>query len=216
MTNRHFSSFIDAIAEGRRPRSYRADPEDVEAIRTAIDLHAARPGDDIPDPEFVATLKAQLADQANAVGVSNFRELKAGRVRTVLVGVAASVVLVGASVFITAAVDHPSATTSAGRALHSGVRTGTFEAKNGQVLGQVVVFHGQPSWVFMNVNVPNAPGSVVCKLQMDNGSIVSAGTVVLHHGRGELAKTVVVDLNKLRRATIFTPNGVALGTATLA
>jgi hypothetical protein len=217
MTNRRLSSFIDAIAEGRRPRSYRADPEDAEMIRTAIALRAARPGDDIPDPDFVATLRAQLVDQSSSTPSSNIRELKPNRVRTALVAVAASVVLIGATVVTTDALDQPSTTTTAGAPLHnSAVRTGTFVATNGRVLGQIVVVRGRPSWVFMNVSVANSNGSVICKLQMDNGAVVSAGTVVLHHGRGELGKAVVVDVTRLRRATISTPGGVALGSAALA
>jgi cytochrome b6-f complex iron-sulfur subunit len=60
MTNRRLSSFLDALAEGRRPHGYRAEPEDAEVLRTAIALRAARPGDATPDPEFVSTLRAQL------------------------------------------------------------------------------------------------------------------------------------------------------------
>jgi hypothetical protein len=218
MTNRRLLSFIDAIAVGRRPHGYRADPEDIEMVRTAITLRAARPGDDIVDPEFVSTLRAQLADQVSSPSASNIREFKPNRVRTALVAVAASVVLVGATVVTTDAFNQPSTTTSAGSALHSGtVRTGTFEAKNGQVLGQIVVVRGHPSWVFMNVNVESSNnGSVICKLQMDDGAIVSAGTVELHHGMGELGKAVVVDISRLRRATISTPEGAALGSAALA
>jgi hypothetical protein len=215
MTNRRLSSFIDALAEGRRPRGYRADPEDAEVIRTAIALRAARPGDAIADPEFVSTLRTQLAEQASSSPPSNIRELRTNRVRTALVAVAASVVLIGATVVTTDAVDQP-ATTTASPALHSALRTGTFVATNGQVLGQIVVVRGHPSWVFMNVNVAKSNGSVICKLQMDDGAIVGAGTVVLHHGKGELGKAIVVDLSRLRRATISTPAGVALGSATLA
>ena len=48
MTTRRLSAFLDALAAGRRPRSFQADPEDVEMLRVAIALRAARPGDAIP------------------------------------------------------------------------------------------------------------------------------------------------------------------------
>ena len=41
MTTRRLSAFIDALAAGRRPRSFQADPEDTETLRTAIALRAA-------------------------------------------------------------------------------------------------------------------------------------------------------------------------------
>ena len=37
MTGRRLSAFIDALTDGRRPRSYRAGPEDAETLRMAPD-----------------------------------------------------------------------------------------------------------------------------------------------------------------------------------
>ena len=68
MTTRRLSAFLDALAAGRRPRSFQADPEDVEMLRVAIALRAARPGDAIPDENFVAELHQQLADDLSPVG----------------------------------------------------------------------------------------------------------------------------------------------------
>jgi hypothetical protein len=61
MTTRRLSAFIDAIAAGRRPRPFRADREDAEMLRVAIALRAARPGDSMPDENFVSELHDQLA-----------------------------------------------------------------------------------------------------------------------------------------------------------
>ena len=36
MTTRRLSAFLDALAAGRRPRSFHADPEDVEIARVAL------------------------------------------------------------------------------------------------------------------------------------------------------------------------------------
>jgi hypothetical protein len=52
VTNRPLFSYIDALVAGRRPGSFKASPEDVEVLRAAIELRAARPGDAIPDEEF--------------------------------------------------------------------------------------------------------------------------------------------------------------------
>jgi hypothetical protein len=83
-------------------------------------------------------------------------------------------------------------------------------------LGQIVVYRDNPAWVFMNVDVPNANGSVMCRLQLDDGSVVAAGTVVFHDGRGQYSKSIPVDITRVRGATLYTPTGAVVGTATFA
>lgn len=53
------------------------------------------------------------------------------------------------------------------------LRTGTFQIADGQVLGQIVAYRGNPSWVFMNADVPNYNGPVKRMLQADDGSTVA-------------------------------------------
>jgi predicted lipoprotein with Yx(FWY)xxD motif len=48
------------------------------------------------------------------------------------------------------------------------LRTGTFQIADGQVLGQIVAYRGNPSWVFMNADVPNYNGPVKRMLQADD------------------------------------------------
>ena len=103
MTSRRLSAFLDALASGRRPGSFRADPEDVEVLRTAITLRAARPGDGNPDEQFVAELYEHLADQAKANVVPITRPVDLRRGRAALAAVAASVVLVGGTAALTEA-----------------------------------------------------------------------------------------------------------------
>ena len=38
MTGRRLAAFVDALAAGRRPRRFRATPEDAAVLRTAITL----------------------------------------------------------------------------------------------------------------------------------------------------------------------------------
>ena len=63
MNVRRLSAYIDALVAGHRPPRFRADPEDLEVLRTAIALRAARPGDAIPDDAFVSALYDELVDQ---------------------------------------------------------------------------------------------------------------------------------------------------------
>jgi hypothetical protein len=218
VTGRRLTAFIDALAAGRRPAPYRAEPEDVEVLRAAIDLRAARPGDAAPDDAFVAGLYESLAEESSASVASNVRTLRMRRSRAALIGVAASVALIGATIGVTEAVNNGSTTSTAAiQAPHGKVlRTATFETAQGDALGQIVVYGGSPGWVFMNVDDPTSTGTVKCELRMMDGSVVAAGTVALHHGMGVLSKSIHVDTSRLQGATLYNPSGAVVGTATFA
>jgi hypothetical protein len=217
VSDRRLSSFIDALVAGRRPGAFKVDPEDLEVLRTAIALRAARPGDRAPDEQFVSDLQQSLTEQADSSAVTNVRPLRRRRARTALVAVAASVALVGGTFAATESFDGSPANTAAVGAPHGdALRTGTFEAPNGEVLGQIVAYNGHPSWVYMNVGVAKSTGTVMCKLQLNDGSIVAAGTIEIHRGTGELSKSIPVDIHRLRGAQLFTSTGAVLASATFA
>ena len=216
MTDRRLFSFIDALIAGRRPGRFKADPDDVEVLRTAITLRAARPGDATPDEQFVADLYQSLANQADPTP-ANVHPLRMRRARTALVAAAASIALVGGTFAVTESFGRSPATTPAVGVPHEdALRTGTFETPTGEVLGQIVAYNGHPSWVYMNVGVSQSTGTVMCMLQLNNGSIVAAGTIEIHRGTGELSKSIPVDIHRLRGAQLFTSTGAVLGSATFA
>ena len=217
MSDRRLFSFIDALVAGRRPEAFKADPEDVEVLRTAIELRAARPGDAIPDEQFVSDLYQSLAEQADSSPVTNVHPLRMRRARAALVAVAASVALVGGTVAATESFNQGPATTAAIGVPHGdALRTGSFETAKGEVLGQIVAYNGHPSWVYMNVGVSQSTGTVTCMLQLKDGSIVAAGTIELHHGAGQLSKSIPVDIQRLRGAQLFSSTGAVLASATFA
>ena len=217
MKDRRLSSFIDALVAGRRPGAFKADPEDVEVLRTAIALRAARPGDANPDEQFVSDLYQKLTEQADASPAATVHPLRMRRARTALVAVAASFALVGGTYVATESFNQSPATTAVVGVPHvDALRTGTFETPDGEVLGQIVAYNGDPSWVYMNVGVSQSAGTVMCMLQLKNGSIVAAGTIEIHRGTGELSKSIPVDINRLRGAQLFTSSGAVLGSATFA
>ena len=217
MTARRLSAFIDALAAGRRPRPFQADPEDVEMLRVAIALRAARPGDAMPDETFVAELHQQLADDAAPPEQTNVRPLKMHRSRAALVAVAAGLTLVGGTFAATELSTTTAVHQSATEVPHGQVlRTATFETHTGQVLGQIVVYHGHPSWVFMNVDVPQSNGTVKCELHLANGEVVAAGTVQLHDGNGQLSKSIQMDAGQVRGATLSDSSGAVVASATFA
>ena len=56
---------LDAVAEGRPiPDGRIDDPEEVDALRAAIELRAGVPAADLPSEEFVSGLRARLASEA--------------------------------------------------------------------------------------------------------------------------------------------------------
>ena len=105
MTNRRLSAFIDALVSGRRPGRFSAGPDDVEVLRTAIALRAARPGDAQPDAEFVSGLYEELASQARPPLAPNVRPARFSRGGPPSSAVAASVVLVAGTAAATEAFD---------------------------------------------------------------------------------------------------------------
>jgi hypothetical protein len=217
MTDRRLSNFIDALAAGRRPEDFQVDPADVEVVRAAITLRAARPGDAAPDEEFVSGLFEELAQQANPRVVPITRPAKVRRRRAVVVAVAAGLVLVGGTTVATGAFDQAALAPAAVQAPSAKVvRTGTFETADNQVLGQIVVYRGNPSWVYMNVDVPNYHGPITCMLQVEDGSTVAAGTFETHGGIGEHSKIIRVDVGQLRGAKLVNAAGVTVAAATFA
>lgn len=217
MTNRRLSAFIDALVSGRRPGRFSAGPDDVEVLRTAIAFRAARPGDAKPDEEFVSGLYEELASQARTQLAPNVRPVKFSRGRAVLVAAAASVVLVAGTAAATEALNQGRQSPVAVPAPHGQVlRTATFETPNHRAVGQIVAYRGNPSWVFMNVDVADYDGRIVCMLRSDSGSTVAAGAFELHDGVGQFSRTLRVNFGRLRGARLVTPGGSLVGSATFA
>jgi hypothetical protein len=219
MTSRKLSAFIDAIAAGRRPKRYRADAEDVEVLRTAVELRAARPGDAEPTAAFTDGLFRRLSEQANQQQErAAIRPASRPRARTALLVAAAAVVLVGGTAVATEALTSPAPTHSAVHVPQgSALRTGTFLTADGQVLGQIVAYRGSPSWVFMQVDVPNYSGPIKCMLQVDDGSTVAFGTFTIKGGTGQFSKNIgSVDVGHLRGAKLVTSTGSSVAAATFA
>jgi cytochrome b6-f complex iron-sulfur subunit len=67
---RRLSSFIDRLLGNRRPRGFKADPEDAEAIRAAIELRAAEAGADEPTDAFVRDLQERLRERVGSPAFS--------------------------------------------------------------------------------------------------------------------------------------------------
>jgi hypothetical protein len=217
MTGRRLSAFIDALVSGRRPARFSAAPDDAEVLRMAIALRADRPGDARPDEEFVSRLYEDLKAQASSPVELGARTIRMSRGRFALGAVAASLVLVAGTASATEVFNHGSAAPTAVPAAHGKVLlTGTFESADHDLVGQIVAYPSRPSWVYMNVDVANYNGRVVCMLQTDNGSTVATGTFEIHGGVGEFSRTIPGNVGRLRGARLVTPTGSVIGSATFA
>lgn len=90
MTRRGLRRFIEDLLTGRRPTPFQADHLDAAQLRAAIDMLAARPGADEPNPEFLDNLHSRLAARATH-GEGAAPERPAGNTRRqVIIGTSAA------------------------------------------------------------------------------------------------------------------------------
>ncbi|HEY3631055.1 MAG TPA: Rieske (2Fe-2S) protein [Jatrophihabitantaceae bacterium] len=99
---RGLARYLHDLLGQRRPRRFRAAPEDDAVVRTAIALRAARPGSGQPREAFVEELHERLATQARAVphgpGLSERRGRTTRRQFVQVASVAATAAAIGAGV----------------------------------------------------------------------------------------------------------------------
>jgi cytochrome b6-f complex iron-sulfur subunit len=65
--------FVDALLGDRRPHRYPAEEDEAAAMVTAAALRAARPGADLPRPEFIAELEQKLSKEIAGEEVAGSR-----------------------------------------------------------------------------------------------------------------------------------------------
>jgi hypothetical protein len=212
MNRRRVTSFVDAVVSDRRPGSFKGDPLDADVVRVAIAMRAARPGADIPEEQFVARLGDELGREVAAADATTARRVVTRRARLIVGGAAAVLSMLGGTVAATTTVDHALASAKVSPVTRL-LRMGTFTSADGHAVGQIVAYRGDPSWVFMSFRDPEMNGAVRCQIEMDNGKTAATGTFEVHNGVGEWARPVSVDIDRVRGATLVTPAGSALATA---
>ena len=109
MTARKVSAFVDAIVHGRRPSRFQVEADDVDVLRAAIELRAARPGDSAPTAAFTDGLFRQLSDQLGREDSAPAKVVVARprhRVRLALIAASVAAVLVAGTAIVTETVSH--------------------------------------------------------------------------------------------------------------
>jgi len=60
MNSRRLNAFVEALLRNRRPKKFKPDADDADAMRAAIELRASQSEEARPRPEFVSDLRRQL------------------------------------------------------------------------------------------------------------------------------------------------------------
>jgi nitrite reductase/ring-hydroxylating ferredoxin subunit len=95
MNSRRVSAFVESLRRNRRPKPFTPDPDEIDAMRAAIELNNAQPGAALPRAEFVGDLHRRLAAELDES--DNTVDLAAARLsrRRVIGGIAAAAAAVG-------------------------------------------------------------------------------------------------------------------------
>jgi hypothetical protein len=240
MTNNRVDAFVEAILTDRAPKQFPAVADDTDVLRVAVELRASRTEFDGPDPQFVEELHRRLAASAHnggrllplptagrrstarerATALGNFRSQSSRTVRPRFGAVgkaAAAVVLVASTFTATTLMGGRSPAPVAQRAASAAtVHSGALLTSDGRPMGRMYAYNGNPSWVFIDVRGNALNGVYTCMLQLADGSTVPAGLVTVYNGTGDWAHTVKVQASQLRRASLVSPTGITVASATFA
>lgn len=104
MNARGLRRYVDDLLRGRSPKRFQPNDFEAAQIRTAIELRAARPGDDLPREEFLTDLHRRLAEQMDGQTEVAPKPFQNATRRYVLVGTSAAAATAVAAVSIDRAV----------------------------------------------------------------------------------------------------------------
>lgn len=86
---------------------------------------------------------------------------------------------------------------------------------HGHSEGEVLVYAGNPTWLFMYVDDPAWRGELRCQVTLDHGPTITLGGFWPSDGDAAWATKVSTPAGWLRQARIISPDGTVLATATL-
>jgi hypothetical protein len=85
----------------------------------------------------------------------------------------------------------------------------------GHAVGRVLVYAGNPTWLFMYMDDPSWLGAIHCEVVVDQGTTLDLGQFWLSEGKGAWAASVEQPAGRLREAKIVGADGKVLASATL-
>lgn len=160
----------------------------------------------IPAPQA----QAPVADLAQ-------RRARRGAMRWVpLAAVAAAIALVfGFGGWAMGLNSQQSPAESAGPAAATPLLHGTLTSADHKPMGHVWAWAGNPSWLYMDVEVQQHTGmTVTCQVQQADGTMVTVGTFALSNGYGHWGAPAPI--GKGEKARLVDSDGTVLASATLA
>jgi hypothetical protein len=86
---------------------------------------------------------------------------------------------------------------------------------HGREVGQVFVYAGRPSWVFMTVDTGDVHEPVTCELQVDGGATVVLGSFSSSNGYQSWGSTVAIEPSSIRGVRLVSAAGAVLASASL-
>jgi hypothetical protein len=235
VTDKDVAAHVEALLTGQPAKPFQASAQQADVLRAAVALRAGHANSVAPDPWFVETLHLELAALASEARPARERSqprpirlaspgrpdaTQSGRPRPArpwwapLAKAAAAAVIVASSVAAGVTAGHRSPVPVASPPGALSVRSATLLASDGRPLGQAYAYSGNPSWMFMDVRDSGLTGGYVCELHLTNGTTTPAGMVTVYNGAGDWAHTVGVQAAQVRQATLVTPTGVAVASAT--
>lgn len=96
----------------------------------------------------------------------------------------------------------------------SGVETASLRSA-GRPVGEVMVYAGDPTWVFMYMDDPAWTGTLRCQVMEEQGPALTLGRFWLSGGKGAWAASVGQPAGRLRSARVVDSAGHVLATARL-
>jgi|SRR5579875_13836 len=85
----------------------------------------------------------------------------------------------------------------------------------GKAVGRVMVYAGNPTWVFMYMDDPAWAGELRCQVVEDQGPLLTLGQFWLSAGKGAWAASVSQPAGRLREARVVDSRGHVLAVARL-
>jgi hypothetical protein len=85
----------------------------------------------------------------------------------------------------------------------------------GHPVGRVLVYAGNPTWLFMYMDDAHWQGALHCEVVVDQGKTIALGRFWLSEGKGAWAASVNQPAGRLSQARIVSATGAVLATADL-
>ena len=130
-------------------------------------------------------------------------------------GLALAALAVAAFLGIGTLVGYGTANHGASVAVPGDLEVGHFQAGT-RTVGEVMVYNGNPTWLFMYVDDSAWHGELRCQVVLDHGPILTLGAFWPSQGRGAWAASVNEPAGRLREARVVDVSGRVLATVNLA